>query len=387
MANLPENGVWVDGVYQLETTDRVLGGAGGIANRQAEELGNRTRYLKTQTDDLAENKLGINDPAGQATKLSTARDIELTGDATGSASFDGTADASIEVTLAASGVAAGTYGSTNAYPLITVDSRGIITNAGEAVFPEQASQLPAHGQCRIEFVDAESIALVPYGGGGLVINGKQCQVTSGVTAPRPASSPSTLHYVYAKESTVTPGQVQLEVLPASTNPHSRDTSTGIEIKTGDPTRVLVGMLRTTAGSFLAPNLVTSWFNRRLRSLSTDVSQNTASTTGANLFPLSLELLVWSGEAVLAGTSGWASSPPGNMVTATLNLQRNTGVVIQTFGSASGTIIAGGRLPMSLFRSFSDTTGDAIQSYNVQGITSNASDTVTFNINFSIAAYV
>jgi len=34
-----------DNVYQLEITDPVLGGAGGIANQQAQDLANRTKYL------------------------------------------------------------------------------------------------------------------------------------------------------------------------------------------------------------------------------------------------------------------------------------------------------------------------------------------------------
>ncbi len=35
-----------DDVYQLETTDPVLGGPGGIANRQAQNLANRTKFLQ-----------------------------------------------------------------------------------------------------------------------------------------------------------------------------------------------------------------------------------------------------------------------------------------------------------------------------------------------------
>jgi len=45
--------------------------------------------------------------AGSATKLATARNIILSGDATGSASFNGTADANISVTIADKGVANG----------------------------------------------------------------------------------------------------------------------------------------------------------------------------------------------------------------------------------------------------------------------------------------
>lgn len=53
MANLPEEAAWVAGIYQLETSDPVLAGPGGIDNRQATELGNRTAYLKQGLEALA----------------------------------------------------------------------------------------------------------------------------------------------------------------------------------------------------------------------------------------------------------------------------------------------------------------------------------------------
>ena len=59
--------------------------------------------------------------AGTATKLATARTISLSTDATGSATFDGSANATIAVTLANSGVTAGTYKS------VTVDAKGRVT--------------------------------------------------------------------------------------------------------------------------------------------------------------------------------------------------------------------------------------------------------------------
>jgi phage-related tail fiber protein len=64
--------------------------------------------------------------AGTATKLQTARTVSLTGDATGSVSFDGSANVSISTTLANSGVTAGTY------PKVTVDAKGRVT-AGAAL--------------------------------------------------------------------------------------------------------------------------------------------------------------------------------------------------------------------------------------------------------------
>ena len=77
--------------------------------------------------------------ATSASKLATARTISLSGDATGSTTFDGSADKSIAVTLANSGVTAGSYGlssnATPAYgatfnvPYITVDAKGRVTAA------------------------------------------------------------------------------------------------------------------------------------------------------------------------------------------------------------------------------------------------------------------
>lgn len=61
--------------------------------------------------------------AGTAAKLATARTISLSGDASGSTSFDGSANVSIATTLANSGVVAGTYNS------VTVNAKGIVTAA------------------------------------------------------------------------------------------------------------------------------------------------------------------------------------------------------------------------------------------------------------------
>lgn len=52
MANLTETSTFETGIYQLETSDPVVGGAGGISNRQGQQLANRTKYLKERVDVL-----------------------------------------------------------------------------------------------------------------------------------------------------------------------------------------------------------------------------------------------------------------------------------------------------------------------------------------------
>lgn len=65
--------------------------------------------------------------AGKATKLANARKISIAGDATGSADFDGSADKTINLTLANSGVAAGTYST------VAVDAKGRVTAGSQIV--------------------------------------------------------------------------------------------------------------------------------------------------------------------------------------------------------------------------------------------------------------
>lgn len=65
--------------------------------------------------------------AGKATKLANARKISIAGDATGSADFDGSADKTINLTLANSGVAAGTYSA------VAVDAKGRVTAGNQII--------------------------------------------------------------------------------------------------------------------------------------------------------------------------------------------------------------------------------------------------------------
>ena len=66
MANLTLTRQWVENIYQLETSDPVMGGPDGIDNRQAKELGARTNWLKDQVDTINRDRTGY------ATKASPA---------------------------------------------------------------------------------------------------------------------------------------------------------------------------------------------------------------------------------------------------------------------------------------------------------------------------
>ena len=72
--------------------------------------------------------------ANKADQLVTARTISLSGDATGSISFDGSSNKTLSVTLSNSGVTAGTYS------VVTVDAKGRATSGGQIIEVGGSSQ-------------------------------------------------------------------------------------------------------------------------------------------------------------------------------------------------------------------------------------------------------
>ena len=93
--------------------------ASGV-NAQAPKVHTHT---KSQITDFPTSMPADGGNASTANKLATARTISLTGDATGSTPFDGSANKSIIVVLANSGAAAGTY------TKLTIDAKGRVTSA------------------------------------------------------------------------------------------------------------------------------------------------------------------------------------------------------------------------------------------------------------------
>lgn len=79
--------------------------------------------------------------ASTATKLATARTISITGDATWTVTFDGSANVTSGLTLANTGVTAGSYGLAGSVPQITFDSKGRATLASNVAISITASQV------------------------------------------------------------------------------------------------------------------------------------------------------------------------------------------------------------------------------------------------------
>ena len=98
-----------------------------------------TSKIDNSTPTATANTLVLRDLSGDISahiinadlngKFANARTISLTGEATGSVSFDGSQDVSIAVELANTTVAAGTYGGDTQIPTFTVDEDGRLTYA------------------------------------------------------------------------------------------------------------------------------------------------------------------------------------------------------------------------------------------------------------------
>ena len=92
------------------------------------------RLVANLTGDVTGN-------ASTATALQTARTISITGDATWTVTFDGTANVTSGLTLANSGVTAGTYGSASSVAQVTFDAKGRATSASSVTIAITASQV------------------------------------------------------------------------------------------------------------------------------------------------------------------------------------------------------------------------------------------------------
>ena len=164
------------------------------------------------------------------------------------------------------------------------------------------------GQCRL-IKSGANLVLLPFGGNQLTINGTaQAVPDAGVSLAPTSLTASTTYYIYAFLSGAT------MTLEASSTGHATDTTTGnkgVEIKSGDSTRTLVGMARVVTGPAWvdtdAQRFVISWFNRRTITTTNIFTASRNSTTGATYTEVNSEIrnefLTWADESVAAGVGG------------------------------------------------------------------------------------
>ncbi|WP_315734148.1 hypothetical protein [Bradyrhizobium sp. SZCCHNR1093] len=185
---------------------------------------------------------------------------------------------------------------------------------------------------RFVYSSATACKFMPRNGDLVRVNGSVYRLPSGgVTFPNTGVNidgtgtgnlaPSTLYYAYLMNvgGVLTPS--------FSTTGHATSATagnSGTEIKTGDDTRTLVGMVYTDASGQFYTNLVASWFNRRTRVLSGPLLSSIASpsgyfqeiapATGPSAPGARCYFLVWSDEPVVQGSTmlNYSTSATTNM---------------------------------------------------------------------------
>lgn len=181
-----------------------------------------------------------------------------------------------------------------------------------------------YGDCRLT-LSGGNLLLSRVNGRRLTINGVgEIVPSAGITLSASGLTPSTLYYIYAYMNS---GTMTLE---ASTTVPVADTATGVQIKTGDATRSLVGMARPVTGPAWADTIgqrfVRSWYNRdKPRGASAFTADR--STSSGSLVELNSEIrnefLTWADENIQANFSGWGSTSVGGPAILKIVLDANT----------------------------------------------------------------
>lgn len=198
------------------------------------------------------------------------------------------------------------------FHMMTEEMRKVITDAGLTPDHTDLTQLSAAIQALVAAGAgggggnqgilqkvSSNLVLTPYNGNKRIINGVARTIpNAGVSLSASGLTPGTLYYIYSwmNGSTMT--------LEASTTGHSTDTTTGIEIKTGDATRTLEGMARVISGpawaDTAAQRFVRSWYNRQSAAgagVFTANRTNTNTSFAEINTEIRSEFLVWAGEIV------------------------------------------------------------------------------------------
>lgn len=184
------------------------------------------------------------------------------------------------------------------------------TPAAIGAAPVAARAIPC--ECRLT-LSGGNLLLSRCNGSRLVIDdAPQTIPLAGVTLAPTGLSANTLYYIYAAMSS---GSMILE---ASTAVPTMDARNGIQVKTGDATRTLVGLAYPLAGPVFADSLtqrlVVSYYNRKPKALYVQDtgSRTTTSSSYVEVYTEDrLYFLTWADTAVLIGFKAAAYNPATN----------------------------------------------------------------------------
>jgi hypothetical protein len=164
------------------------------------------------------------------------------------------------------------------------------------------SSIGAFGQCRFVYTSGNTLTAIPYQGNQIIVNGTNHMIPNGGVPISPTTSANTQYYFYFGIISAT------LTLISSTTGYTLQ-SNGIATMTGDITKTLVGSALTDgSGNFQDNNTqrwVASWFNRRLRPLSSGTSNNSSSSSSYFQLTNSVGFIQWGGDCAIVTANGWA----------------------------------------------------------------------------------
>ena len=289
--------------------------------------------------------------ASTASALASARTIALTGDATASGSFDGSANFSQALTLATVNSNVGSYGSATAIPVITVNAKGLVTGVSTTAVSIPSGALTFTGDVTGSGTTGSSTALsisalVVTNAmlAGSIANSKltNSSVTVGSTAISLGSSATTIAGLTSVTSTSFVGALTGNATTVTNGVYTTDVGTVTSTMIADGT-ITNGDINASAGIVDTKLATISTGGKVSNSATTATSANTASAIVAR--DASGNFTAGTITAALTGNvtgnvTGTSGSTTGNAATVTNGVYTtDTGTVTSTM-IADGTIVNG-----------------------------------------------
>jgi hypothetical protein len=240
------------------------------------------------------------------------------------------------------------------------------------------SALPG-GQCRLSVASSTSLLLSPHNGNLIWVNGGAVAIPSaGASIANTGLVAATLYYVYAW---LNAGVLTLEL---SATGHVTSTADGTEVKTGDATRALVGMVYTGAG---APGIFQvqtgillaciNWFNRRSIPLTgtsfSGALTSSTSFTAINTGSCQFSVLNWADESLsIQGAGSVSNSSVATMAGA---IALDTTVI----GAYASVDLSTGGQPSAIAASACATPSEGLHTVTAYGYTTAGTASFAFNM--------